>query len=60
MSVIEYRGFKAEVLYDEEEEILTGKLIGIADTVIFDGKNVAEFEDMFHKAVDAYIERIVK
>ena len=60
MSVIEYRGFKAEVLYDEEEEILTGKLIGIADTVIFDGKNVAEFEDMFHKAVDVYIERIVR
>ncbi len=55
-SMMEYKGYHAKIEYDADDGILIGKVFGICDTVIFDGETVKEIEDVFHQAIDDYIQ----
>jgi predicted HicB family RNase H-like nuclease len=56
MNHLSYKGYAAAMEYDAEDHLLTGKLVGIRDLIVFHGKSVAEFETAFRESVDAYIE----
>ncbi len=52
---LQYRGYDGSVLYSAEDKLLHGKLLGIRDFVIYDGKDVQTLEENFQGAVDEYL-----
>jgi len=50
-----YKGYDAHIEYSDEDECLTGRLMGIADIVTFHGESVKEIEKAFHESVDHYL-----
>lgn len=50
-----YRGFTADIRFDERDRILWGHLLGTYDDVYFEGTSVEELETAFHEAVDDYL-----
>jgi predicted HicB family RNase H-like nuclease len=54
-NTMEYKGYTSSVEYSAEDRLLYGKLIGIRDSVIFDGEDVTALENNFHGAVDEYL-----
>ena len=54
--MLTYRGYHANVQYDDEDSILVGKVIGLADSLNFHAKTADEVEPMFHQCVDGYLD----
>ncbi len=54
--LMEYKGFKARVEYSADDEVFFGRLLGIEDTVTFEGKTVRELKKDMKEAVDFHIE----
>jgi predicted HicB family RNase H-like nuclease len=50
-----YKGYDGSVLYSAEDRCLHGRILGIRDTVIYDGTNVRDLEKNFRGAVDEYL-----
>ncbi len=55
-NTLNYKGFIASVSFIDEDNILFGKIEGINDLIMFEGKSVTEIKQMFREAVDEYIE----
>lgn len=51
-----YKGYDAHIDFSTEDGCLIGRLMGIADIVIFHGDSVAQIEQAFHESVDHYLE----
>lgn len=51
-----YNGYFAEVDISLEDDLFYGKISGISDIVMFDGKTPSELKKSFEKAVDDYKE----
>ena len=60
MNVMHYKNYSARIEYDDEDEILFGKIAGIRDGVSFHAESVAELKQAFHEAVDDYITTCAK
>lgn len=56
MNVLEYKGFKAKIEFDPEDECFVGHIAGINDIVGFHGTAVKEIKAAFRQAVDDYLE----
>jgi predicted HicB family RNase H-like nuclease len=56
MNVLEYKGYKARVDFEPEDECFVGRLVGINDMVSFHGTTVAAIKSAFREAVDDYVE----
>ena len=56
MNVLEYKGFKARVEFDPEDECFVGHIAGINDIVGFHGSTVKEIKTAFRGAVEDYLE----
>lgn len=57
MNIIEYKGFQGTVEYSAEDECLFGRVLDTGKSVIgYEGESVAEITQMFHEAVDDYLE----
>lgn len=54
-SWIEYKGYSSKVEYSAEDDILYGRIEGIADLVTFEAESAAEVVQAFHEAVDDYL-----
>lgn len=54
-NTMEYRDYTGSVEYSAEDHLLFGRLVGIRDRVLFDGKDVETLEKNFHGAVDEYL-----
>jgi len=52
---LEYRGYSAMVEFDPEDEIFTGRIVGINDVVGFHADNVASLKTAFHESVEDYL-----
>ena len=50
-----YKGYTASMIFDTEDKIIVGRVIDIDDIISFHGESVAEFEAVFHAAVDGYV-----
>jgi predicted HicB family RNase H-like nuclease len=60
MTAISYRGHFANVEFDAEDEIFTGRLAGVNDVVGFHADNVEALKAAFREAVDDYVETCEK
>ena len=53
---MQYKGYKAKIDFDEDDNMLRGEVIGLRDFIIFEGKSIDEIQKSFHTAVDDYLE----
>lgn len=58
--VLTHLGYKASVEFDAEDEIFTGRILGINDVVGFHGSSVEEVKSAFIEAVEDYLETCAK
>jgi predicted HicB family RNase H-like nuclease len=54
--MMEYRGYSAEVAFDDEARILHGEVVNTRDVITFQAEAVAVLEEEFHKSVDVYLQ----
>ena len=55
-TMMEYKGYRAEIEYDAEDDIFVGKVFGIADSLNFHGSSIEELRRMFEESIDNYLE----
>lgn len=51
-----YKGYSAQIAYDDDDGIFTGRIAGITDTVGFHADTVEGLRAAFHEAVEDYLE----
>ena len=56
MNTMKYKGYTARIDYDERDNILWGKVLGIKDIITFEGDAIAPLTEDFHNAIDFYLE----
>lgn len=55
--LLSYRGYYGNIKYSPVDRVLYGKVIRLPKTFIsYEGNSLAELEQDFHNAIDAYIE----
>ena len=59
-NTMEYKGYKASMVFDADDKIIVGRVLDIVDIVSFHGESVSEFEANFHAVVDDYISACVE
>lgn len=50
-----YKGYKAKIEYDDEANILYGRVLGIRDVVDFQAERLEDVAQAFHDSVDEYL-----
>lgn len=50
-----YEGYTTSMTFDADDKIIVGRVLDVDDIISFHGESVAEFEAMFHAAVDGYV-----
>ena len=55
MNSMAYKGYFAKINFDERDSIFWGKVIGIKDSITFEGETVAQLTEDFHNAIDHYL-----
>lgn len=55
-NMMKYKGYLAKIQLSEEDRIFYGEVLGLSDSVAFDGSTFEELERSFHAAVDGYLE----
>lgn len=53
--MINYKGYFGQVSYDDTARIFHGEVIGLKDTITFQGTTVEELEKAFKDSVDDYL-----
>lgn len=54
-NVLKYKGYTGTVLFDADDRIFHGRLMGLMDIITFEGTSVSELENDFHSAVEEYL-----
>ena len=54
--MLEHRGYRGRVEFDDEAGIFSGEVLGLRDVVTFSGRSVDELEETFRDSVDDYLE----
>jgi predicted HicB family RNase H-like nuclease len=62
MNTMTYKGYIARIEFDNRDNILMGRIIGLPDTVriSFHADNVPELRSAFEESVDDYLETCAK
>lgn len=55
-NVLEYKGYYSKVQFSSTDNVLHGKIEGIADLVTFESESCCDIENEFRAAVDDYLE----
>ena len=55
MNSMTYKRYFAKINFDERDSIFWGKVIGIKDSITFEGETVAQLTKDFHNAIDHYL-----
>jgi predicted HicB family RNase H-like nuclease len=53
---MKYNGYTARIEFDDQDNILIGRLIGVADDVSFHADNVSDLRKELELAVDHYLD----
>jgi predicted HicB family RNase H-like nuclease len=53
--MMRYKGYVAQVTFDEEADLFHGEVVNIRDVVTFQGKSVAELKKALRDSVDDYL-----
>lgn len=56
MNQLHYKNYIGSVSFSEEDAVFHGKVIGISDSISFEGESVKDLTDDFHNAVDEYLD----
>lgn len=51
-----YKGYLADIIYDKDEKLFHGEVLGLKDVITFQGTSVNELEKAFKDSVDDYLE----
>lgn len=54
--MIEYKGYRAKVEFDDDAEIFHGEVVDTKDVITFQGKSVREIKKEFKDSVDDYLD----
>jgi predicted HicB family RNase H-like nuclease len=54
--MMEYKGFYAQVVFDEDADVFHGEIINLRDVITFEGETVEELRQAFQDSVDDYLE----
>ena len=52
---MEYKGYKAKIAFDAEDESFHGTVVNVEDTIHFEGKSVAELRKELKESVEFYL-----
>ncbi len=55
MSAMEYCGYRATVVFDDEAGLYHGEVIGIRDVITFQAKAASQLREEFATSVDEYL-----
>lgn len=55
MNSMTYKGYMAKINFDERDNIFWGKVLGIKDSITFEGETVTQLTEDFHNAIDHYL-----
>ncbi len=55
MNSMTYKGYFAKINFDDRDNIFWGKVIGIRDSITFEGETVEELRKDFHNGIDHYL-----
>lgn len=53
--MMKYKGFFGHAEYDDEAKAFCGKILGLKESIIFQGKTVEELELSFRTSIDTYL-----
>lgn len=53
--MMEYRGYQAQVEFDDEAEIFHGEVLNVRDVITFQGRSVRELRKAFKDSVEDYL-----
>ncbi|WP_029010361.1 type II toxin-antitoxin system HicB family antitoxin [Azospirillum halopraeferens] len=53
--MMDYKGYKAQIDFDDDAGIFVGEVINTRDGITFSGRSVEELRDAFRRAVEEYI-----
>jgi hypothetical protein len=56
MNKLHYKGYVGDVNFTESDGMLWGKIIGISDSISFEGESVKDLVKDFQESVDEYLE----
>lgn len=56
---LKYKDYISSINFSAEDEVFYGKVLGINDLVIFEGKSVAELKKAFKEAIEDYLETCI-
>lgn len=56
MSNMEYKGYLASIEFDTYDNIFVGEVLGIEDSLTFQGSSVEELQKMFSQRIADYLE----
>ena len=54
--LMEYKGYHAKIEFSSEDNTFIGRVIGINDTIAFDGNTVDEIREAFCESINDYLE----
>lgn len=54
-NVMTYKGYTARIEFDQRDDIFTGKIVGIEDSITFHGETVKKLRADFEAAIDHYL-----
>lgn len=52
---MQYKGYLARIVFDEESNIFHGEVINMRDIVTFQGKSVDELKKAFEESIEDYL-----
>ncbi len=55
MNSMTYKGYFAKINFDERDNIFWGKVLGVKDSITFEGETVTELKEDFQNAIDHYL-----
>ena len=55
-NLLHYKNYVGSVFFSEEDSVFHGKVIGITDSISFEGNSVKTLTEDFQNAVDEYLE----
>jgi len=55
MNTMSYKGYTARVEYDERDNILVGRILGIRSIISFHGETVSQLRREFEKSIKDYL-----
>lgn len=55
MNAMIYKGYQAQIEYDEEAEIFHGEVVNLRDVITFQGRSVDELKQALQESVDDYL-----